>query len=160
MIIDVLDSIKSILQANLPAKLTSVGTARGLTLPNISKYFLAPETAGYFDNAPITDFPLIFIIGERSPEAHLAVPFKHFTHNVLLAFLIRDVATPENIYRKVYAYAEAIEKTLNTNHTLNNTVIKAEIVSSDYTVALRSGNSFVYGATMEMEILERVSTGG
>lgn len=157
--IDVLDQIKSILQAQLPAKLAQVATARVLTLPDVAKYILAPERASYFDNAPVSDFPMMFIIGERSPEVHLMTSHKQLTHNILLVVLLRDTSVPETILRKVYAYVEAIEKTLNTNHTLGNTVIKAELVVSDYTVSIRTGDNFVYGATMEMTVLERILTG-
>lgn len=159
MIEDVVNKIKSILQANLPAKLAAIDTARGggITLRGVANtdYFVAQ-----IDMAKMVTFPALFILAVNTPAINMVAQRREFNHVIDIKVLERYVAvdsrTTENLQRRLWRYIEAIEDILNSDLTLGGTVINTQIVAHDYSETTSAGHEYEQEGGLRLQVLERI----
>lgn len=153
MIEDIINSLKAILTANLPAKLAEVESARpGITLPAPKAiYVVSPPP-----EKPV-QFPFIILDSFGSDAEKFPNQVRGFTHKIRVAAYHREF-NEEKREKILWRYGEAIEKVWKADVTIGGKTYSSNLVSWDYDFVqdLDKGEIAAKGIVITLEAREKI----
>lgn len=153
MIEDIINSLKTILQANLPAKLDLIEAARpGITLPDPKAIYVV----GPPPEKPV-QFPFIVLDSFGSDAEKFPNQVRGFSHKIRVAAYHRDF-DDEKRERILWRYGEAIEKIWKADVTIGGKADSSNLVSWDYDYIqdLDKGEIVAKGIMITLEAHEKI----
>lgn len=131
MIQDVLTKIQTVLQAQMPAKLLAINTARITSTPDIVDWYTYPADADR-----VMRYPSCFVEAENTTGANQVARWRQLTHSIIIAIEHRN-AQEDVLEKELQNYVEAIEKIIAADPKLQNTVENSEITNHSYSETAR-----------------------